>query len=459
MSAAGRVTGPGSTRRPGIHRWARRGVPRCRHGGGERPSCTRRDAEPPPHRLTRLRPGQDRRCRSWRGVRRQTCRRGSRGPCSSSSPAWPALSAASWLLGKLSDLLLILVVSLFLSFALEPAVDWLAQRGWRRGSATGLVLAVLFVGTVLFLGAIGKLVVDQVSEFIDQAPAKAESIEDWINRTFGTHLSSDRSPRSSTSPTGPSAPSPPAWPATPLGFSLSALGVVFQFFTILLFTFYLVADGPRFRRTICSFLRPDRQREVLANWEIAIQKTGGYIYSRLLLGAALGLLPLPRLRAHRRALRHRPGPVRRAGVAVRAGHRHLHRRGAARRSIALAVDPVDALWVLGFAVVYQQIENYLFAPRITRPDDVAAPGGRVRLGHRRRRPVRSGRRPAGPAGGGGAPGDRVDLRRPPRGGRDPHDRTEPGARGVAGSPDLRARAADRHPTVTPTGNLGSDARR
>ena len=33
--------------------------------------------------------------------------------------------------------------------------------------------------------------------------------------------------------------------------------------------------------------------------------------------------------------------------------------------IALAVNPIDAVWVLGFALFYQQIENYLFAPRIS----------------------------------------------------------------------------------------------
>jgi predicted PurR-regulated permease PerM len=39
--------------------------------------------------------------------------------------------------------------------------------------------------------------------------------------------------------------------------------------------------------------------------------------------------------------------------------------GALPTLVALAVSPADALWVLGFALVYQQIENYLFAPRIT----------------------------------------------------------------------------------------------
>ena len=65
-----------------------------------------------------------------------------------------AIMAGDWLLTRLSDLILMVVVALFLSFALEPAVDWLARRGWRRGSATGLVLALLFVAAVLFLGAI-----------------------------------------------------------------------------------------------------------------------------------------------------------------------------------------------------------------------------------------------------------------------------------------------------------------
>ena len=61
------------------------------------------------------------------------------------------------------------------------------------------------------------------------------------------------------------------------------LGLVFQVLTIGLFTFYLVADGPRFRRGVCSLLPPRVQRDLLAAWDVAIDKTGGYLYSRLLL--------------------------------------------------------------------------------------------------------------------------------------------------------------------------------
>jgi predicted PurR-regulated permease PerM len=256
------------------------------------------------------------------------------------------------------------VVSLFLSFALEPAVDWLAQRGWRRGAATGLVLACLFLATAIFLGAIGKLVIDQVSEFIDQAPAKAQSIETWLNSTFGTHLSSDQISEEFSKPDGPIRTFATKLAGHALGFSLSALGVVFQFFTILLFTFYLVADGPRFRRTVCSFLRPARQREVINSWEIAIQKTGGYLYSRLLLGLlsaffhylALVIIGVP----YAIALAVFVGLVSQFVPVV-----GTYIAGAFPALIALAVDPVDAAWVVGFAFAYQQVENYLFAPRIT----------------------------------------------------------------------------------------------
>jgi predicted PurR-regulated permease PerM len=274
------------------------------------------------------------------------------------------LAAGSYLLTRLHELLLTLVVSLFLSFALEPAVDSLARRGWRRGSATALVLVVMLGTLVIFFGLIGKLVVDQVRQFIDQAPAKSQNLEHWINRTLGTHLSNKEISKEFSDPNGPIRNFATHLAGNALGFSLSALDVIFRFFTILLFTFYLVADGPRFRRLICSFLRPDRQREVLANWEVAIQKTGGYLYSRLLLGIIQAVghyiafvvigVPYPLALALFVGVVSQFVPV--VGTYIANGFPVL---------IALSIDPVKALWVVLFAIVFQQIENYFAAPRIT----------------------------------------------------------------------------------------------
>ena len=65
---------------------------------------------------------------------------------------------AKYLVVKLADLLIILLVSLFMSFAIEPAVDWMADRGWRRGAATGLVFVILLlVGSLLIMTALSYL--------------------------------------------------------------------------------------------------------------------------------------------------------------------------------------------------------------------------------------------------------------------------------------------------------------
>jgi len=216
----------------------------------------------------------------------------------------------------------------------------------------------------LFLGAIGKLVVDQLTQFIDQAPSRADSIERWVNATFGTSLSTDKMNEEFARPDGPIRNFATGLAGNVLDFSLSALGVIFEFFTILLFTFYLVADGPRFRRTVCSFLRPDRQRQVIANWEIAIQKTGGYLYSRLVLGfisaifhyLAFVIIGVP----YAIALATFAGLISQFVPVI-----GTYLAGALPALIALAVNPIDALWVVIFALVYQQIENYLLAPRIT----------------------------------------------------------------------------------------------
>jgi predicted PurR-regulated permease PerM len=142
------------------------------------------------------------------------------------------------------------------------------------------------------------------------------------------------------------------------------LGLVFQVLTIGLFTFYLVADGPRFRRGVCSLLPPRIQRDLLAAWEVAIDKTGGYLYSRLLLAIinatfsfivlqALGI-PFAAPLALWQGLVSQFIPV--VGTYIAA---------AVPLLVALLEDPWKALWFLIFVIVYQQIENYLLAPRIT----------------------------------------------------------------------------------------------
>jgi predicted PurR-regulated permease PerM len=152
--------------------------------------------------------------------------------------------------------------------------------------------------------------------------------------------------------------------AAAVGLSTTLVGLVLQGFTIGLFTFYLVADGPRLRRTVCSVLPPGRQQVALRVWELAIESTGGYVYSRVLLAACSAVATTLFL-----TLTGVPYPLA-LGLWVGLVSQFVpsvgtYLAGALPVLIALLNQPLDAVWVLAFIVVYQQFENMVLSPRIT----------------------------------------------------------------------------------------------
>lgn len=269
-----------------------------------------------------------------------------------------------WLVVELQSLLITLLVSLFLSFAIEPAVNWLAARGWRRGTATWVVFVAVAVVSLAFVAAIATVLVRQLTNFVESAPEYLEEVEDWVNDRFDSDLDTEELVDRLTEAEGPLRDLGGEVAQNAVGFSLSVLGGVFQLFTVALFTWYLVADGPRLRRTILSVLPAQRQDQVLRTWELAIDKTGGYIYSRALLAAASAVTTWIFL-----SIIGVPYPVPLAlwvGVVSQfVPVIGTYLAGAMAVLVALLNDPVDGALVLGFVATYQQVENYLLAPRIT----------------------------------------------------------------------------------------------
>jgi len=264
----------------------------------------------------------------------------------------------------LSGFLLTLLVSLFLAFAMEPAVDYLETNGWKRGRATAFVffiLAILATGLILLMV---NLVVEQVSSLVDDAPRLVQRGAEWVNARFDTKITTDGVVAKLQEYQGQLATTAGDLGGRVVSVTGSVIGLVFQAFTIVLFSFYMVADGPRMRETVCSVLPPLRQRQVLSLWALSVQKTGGYLYSRLLLAAISALVsgvaftiigvPSPVALALWMGVVSQFVPV----IGTYIG-------GALPALIALLNDPVKSLWVMGFIVVYQQLENYLLAPRVS----------------------------------------------------------------------------------------------
>jgi len=291
-------------------------------------------------------------------------------------PRWVLSAVAVFWLGLLSalvlmqvvrqvaGLLLILLVSLFLALAIEPGVNWLARRRWRRGVATAVLLfGSLSVG-LFFLGAIGTLVGAQIADVLRDSSRYVDETVTFINDTFGANIDPAGVEESIADPDGPIQQFIARQQSQVFDLSLSVLGGLLQLLAVLLFTFYLVADGPRLRRTVLTRLPERRQRLALAVWNLAVDKTGGFLYSRALLAVISSLLHWVAFQVI-----GTPAPIAMA-LWVGVVSQFIPVLGTYLAAILPVVlsfleSPTQALAVVVFIVVYQQIENYFVAPRIT----------------------------------------------------------------------------------------------
>ncbi|QLY34347.1 AI-2E family transporter [Nocardia huaxiensis] len=271
---------------------------------------------------------------------------------------------ANWATHRLLGIIIMLAVAFFIALAMEPAVDSLASRGMPRGLATAGVFILVLAAIVAFTGALGVLLVETVGSVLDELPGLLDSAVAWVNRTFHqdftVHQLRDRMFHDSDIVSGyAERAANNAW-----GLSSTVLGGLARVLTIALFAIYMTAAGPNFRRAVCSLLPPAKQTTVLHAWDLAIDKTGGYIYSRALLavisavahGAFLALLGLP----NAIALGVWFGVI--ASFVPTIG---TYIAGTLPILVALTIRPIDAVWILIFVVVYQWIQDYVLQPRIT----------------------------------------------------------------------------------------------
>ena len=272
--------------------------------------------------------------------------------------------AALHVFHRLSALLVLILASIFLSLAIEPGVNRLAARGWRRGRATLLILLGVLAAFLVFVGAVGTLVGTQLADLLRESDAYITDTVDFLNDNFNTNIDPQDVIADFNDPDGRVQEFIRSQSDEAVRLSLTVVGVIFQGLTVMLFTYYLVADGPRLRRSICSRLNPARQAQVLQGWELAITKTGGYLYSRALLALLSAFFHWIVFQSI-----GTPAPV---ALALWVGliSQFLpvvgtYLAGVLPVLLTLLDSPLNALIVVGFIVVYQQIENYFFAPRIT----------------------------------------------------------------------------------------------
>lgn len=180
---------------------------------------------------------------------------------------------------KARSIVSMLVIALFFSIAMDPAVTSLhVKRGWNRGAATAVVFAVVVGAVVLLFTVLIPALIQVANQIGDKLPGWVAALESLMGRT-----SSGRNPELAAQLDVAITNWLRENATQVVGLASSGVGLIFQLLTTAMFTFYLAADAPRIRRAILVRLPPHRQERLGWAWDTAIKQTGGYFYSRMIL--------------------------------------------------------------------------------------------------------------------------------------------------------------------------------
>lgn len=276
------------------------------------------------------------------------------------------------LAGRLTTTLTLLVVSLFLALALSPLVDGLVRQGLRRSGA----VAIVFSGLLIVFGVIGALVIPPVvvegAELAQQAPGYVEDLLDtgWVRRLDRSYDVIDTIQAELTA-----RMSDQQFLQGVLGGILGAgravLSGAFHVFTVLVLTLYFLGSLPRVKQGAYALVHASRRARVVSLSEEIMRRVGSYALGQVAIATLNAVLSYVMMTI--------VGIPYAAVLAVTVGLLGLIPMiGATLGAVLVCIvaffdEPNKALIAGIYYLVYQQLENYLVAPRIMQRT-VSVPG-------------------------------------------------------------------------------------
>lgn len=195
------------------------------------------------------------------------------------------------LLGQFSDLILILFLAWLLSFVLDPWVHHVTDLGLPRGLA-GAVVYLLVAGIITMSGLIFiPLLADQTSSFIYALALTSQNPPDWV-KAVQSFLNSSGVSIDLYALAKQQIAEFQHFSASTLSqtvnLATSILGILFNAFLVLLFSFYFVLDGDRFWKAVLAHL-PERVHKEAEYVKNAISLSfAGFMRTQVLLGLLMG---------------------------------------------------------------------------------------------------------------------------------------------------------------------------
>jgi len=270
---------------------------------------------------------------------------------------WTALAVGlAWVAVKLAPVALVLVAALMLVGTLNPMVQWLEKRGWKRGLSIALVFSVTFVATLLVMIIAIPALIDQLASLVKQEPSLRAHTADLLARSRLT-ASLAQSLREVRYDALAKASAGAAW-----DYSTRAVSIVAYAFSAIFLALYAMIDRDTLRGGLFSLVpRTQHMRlsRVLLNLETIV---GGYIRGQLLTSLFMAVFT--------GALLAVCGVKNALALGVLAGVADILPYIGVFLSVVPAVvaalgnGPVIAVIVLVAMLVYEEFESRFLVPRI-----------------------------------------------------------------------------------------------
>jgi predicted PurR-regulated permease PerM len=203
----------------------------------------------------------------------------------------------AYLAYQLLPVLLLIFVSILFATAIEPIVNWLRRGPFNRSAGILLVYTTLF----LLIGAIGfvtlPVVFSQVGELSTSLPGVVKQVDKnvklmpngFIRQQADTFVSAAGSVIDQIShPPTPSSAEEKV--ATAAQATISLAEVFFSVISFFVVAYYWLTERTLIKRSIMSWLPPQRANRVRGVWDDIEVKVGGWVRGQLTLMAIVGAI-------------------------------------------------------------------------------------------------------------------------------------------------------------------------
>ena len=255
-----------------------------------------------------------------------------------------------------------IIVAIFLTLALNPAVEAFERRGLRRGIATAIT-SLLALGVMVAAGSLFiPTLVDEATGFVDELPDYVNDVSEGRGPLGELVERYEIDERVRDAVQGGDVSSVLGASDTALAITQGVITFIVAVVTIAFMTFFMLLEGPKWMERFYGLL-PERSRETWRGIGRDIYRTvGGYVTGNLLISVIAGvsstivllILDVPYAVA--------------LGLLV-AILDLIPLAGATLAAIILTavafLTSIPAgIIVLAFMIVYQQIENHLLQPLV-----------------------------------------------------------------------------------------------